>query len=133
VAKPSHEPQGRLIGPVWDENLDVTVRLDYVRNDPGAHALRMRRTNLIKNEGATAKAEANASNRDMVRLRLGLLSRLVSCNCSTLDGQRVYYNHIRPHQGLDGKTPAQAAGLELDLGANKWQSLIKKASQNISR
>jgi hypothetical protein len=48
---------------------------------------------------------------------------------ATLDGQRVYYNHIRPHQGLNGKTPAQAAGLELDLGTNKWESLIKKASR----
>jgi hypothetical protein len=47
---------------------------------------------------------------------------------ATLDGQRVYYNHIRPHQGLNGKTPAQAAGLELGLGMNKWESLIKKAA-----
>jgi transposase InsO family protein len=45
-----------------------------------------------------------------------------------IEGQRMYYNHIRPHQGLNGKIPAQAAGLELDLGANKWESLIKKAS-----
>jgi transposase InsO family protein len=48
---------------------------------------------------------------------------------ATLDGQRVYYNHIRPHQGLNGKTPAEAAGLELDLGTNKWESLIKKATK----
>jgi len=47
-----------------------------------------------------------------------------------IEGQRVYYNHIRPHQGLNGKTPAQAAGLELDLGVNKWESLIKKAASN---
>ena len=46
-----------------------------------------------------------------------------------LDGQRVYYNHIRPHQGLGGKTPAQAAGLELDLGVNKWKALIQNASR----
>jgi transposase-like protein len=43
-----------------------------------------------------------------------------------IEGQRVYYNHIRPHQGLNGKTPAQAAGLDLNLGTNKWESLIKK-------
>jgi len=47
-----------------------------------------------------------------------------------IEGQRIYYNHIRPHQGLNGKTPAQAAGLELTLGENKWESLIKKASLN---
>jgi putative transposase len=47
-----------------------------------------------------------------------------------LDGQRVYYNHIRPHQGLDGKTPAQAAGLELGLGANRWEGIIRKANRS---
>jgi len=50
-------------------------------------------------------------------------------NTVILDGQRVYYNHIRPHQALNGKTPAQAAGLELDLGTNKWKSLIQNASR----
>jgi hypothetical protein len=30
---------------------------------------------------------------------------------------------------LNGKTPAQAAGLDLNLDKNKWESLIKKASQ----
>jgi len=48
---------------------------------------------------------------------------------ATLDGQRIYYNQIRPHQGLNGKTPAEAAGLDLNLGNNKWESLIKKASK----
>ncbi|MGB9023459.1 MAG: hypothetical protein WCC94_08500 [Candidatus Bathyarchaeia archaeon] len=47
-----------------------------------------------------------------------------------IEGQRIYYNHIRPHQGLNGKTPAQAAGIELDLGVNKWEAIIKKASRS---
>jgi hypothetical protein len=50
-----------------------------------------------------------------------------------LDGQRVYYNHIRPHQGLNGKTPAEVAGLEPQLGPNKWESLIKAARSNQGR
>ncbi len=49
-------------------------------------------------------------------------------NSAFIEGQRIYYNHIRPHQGLDGKTPAEVAGIDLDLGVNKWESLIKKAS-----
>jgi putative transposase len=47
-----------------------------------------------------------------------------------IDGQRIYYNHIRPHQGLNGKTPAQAAGLELGLGENKWMTLIEQSTKN---
>jgi transposase-like protein len=44
-----------------------------------------------------------------------------------IDGQRIYYDYIRPHQGLDGKTPAQAAGLDLELDKNKCESLIRRA------
>jgi transposase-like protein len=44
-----------------------------------------------------------------------------------IDGQRIYYDYLRPHTALEGKTPAEAAGINLNLTGNKWQSLIKKA------
>ncbi|GBE18202.1 integrase core domain protein [archaeon BMS3Abin16] len=47
-----------------------------------------------------------------------------------LDGFRAYYNYIRPHMALDGKTPAEMAGIDLKLGDNKWKGLIDKAVQN---
>jgi len=50
-------------------------------------------------------------------------------NTVILDGQRVYYNHIRPHQALNGKTPAQAAGLESHSGPNKWLDLLQQAAR----
>jgi transposase-like protein len=43
------------------------------------------------------------------------------------DAYRIYYNFIRPHMGLGGLTPAQMAGIDLNLGDNKWMQLIKKA------
>lgn len=45
-----------------------------------------------------------------------------------VNGFRNYYNFIRPHMSLDGQTPAEASGLDLQLGENKWLNLIKKAS-----
>jgi transposase-like protein len=45
-----------------------------------------------------------------------------------MDGLRIYYNFIRPHTALNGKTPAQKANIESDEA--KWMSLIKKASQH---
>jgi len=43
-----------------------------------------------------------------------------------MDGLRIYYNFLRPHSALEGKTPAQKANMESDEA--KWLTLIKKAS-----
>ena len=40
---------------------------------------------------------------------------------------KINHNFVKPHQGLDGKTPAQAANIELNLGYNKYLDLIKQA------
>ncbi len=47
-----------------------------------------------------------------------------------LDGQKVYYNFVRPHMALDGRTPAEEAGLDLELGDNKWLGLIETSLQH---
>lgn len=47
-----------------------------------------------------------------------------------LDGWQVYYNYIRPHQTLNGFTPAEASGINLNLEENKWLSLIRQSSKN---
>lgn len=40
-----------------------------------------------------------------------------------LDGARIHYNFVRRHMALD-KTPAEAAGLNLNLVQNRWLGLI---------
>jgi transposase-like protein len=45
-----------------------------------------------------------------------------------MDGLRIYYNFLRPHGALNGKTPAQKANIETDK--TEWMTLIKRASQH---
>jgi hypothetical protein len=46
-----------------------------------------------------------------------------------LQGYQIYHNYIRPHEALDGKTPAEACGIQIE-GENKWKTLIQNASEN---
>ena len=43
------------------------------------------------------------------------------------DGYQLYHNYLRPHMGLDGKTPADKAGIKIQ-GNNKWITIIQNAS-----
>jgi len=46
-----------------------------------------------------------------------------------LNAYRVWYNYVRPHMGLGGLTPAQAAEIPLELGKSKMLNLIRKARE----
>jgi len=43
-----------------------------------------------------------------------------------LEGWLVHYNCVRPHQSLGGKTPAQAARMNIP---NNWKGLIYEATK----
>jgi len=45
-----------------------------------------------------------------------------------LTGYQIFHNYVRPHEGLNGRTPAQACGIEV-RGKNKWLTLIQNASR----
>jgi putative transposase len=42
-------------------------------------------------------------------------------------GFQIFHNYVRPHEGLNGKTPAEAAGITIE-GSNKWLTLIQNAA-----
>ncbi len=48
--------------------------------------------------------------------------------CYYLDGYQIHHNYVRPHSALDGRTPAEAWGIEIK-GDNKWITVIQNANR----
>jgi transposase-like protein len=44
-----------------------------------------------------------------------------------ISGYQIYHNYVRPHMSLEGKTPAEKCGIEIN-GKDKWKTLIQNAS-----
>jgi putative transposase len=44
-----------------------------------------------------------------------------------ITGLRIYHNFVRPHMGLNGRTPAEVAGITVK-GKDKWLTLIQNAT-----
>jgi transposase-like protein len=83
-----------------------------------------------------SKPEAYAHNNKVERLNGTLRERqkvtrgLKNPNGPLTKGHRAYYNLIRPHQGLNGKTPAEAAGLRVLQPGNRWHTHIAAAAEH---
>jgi transposase-like protein len=82
----------------------------------------------------TIKIQGDRNNNKMERLngeirdREKVIRGLKKTDTPVLKGYQIYHNYIRPHEALDGKTPAEACGIEVK-GDNKWKTLIQNASK----
>ena len=66
-------------------------------------------------------------NGNTIRLRTDSARGIKKENSAILKGLRIHHNFIRPHLGLDGKTPGEVAGIKIE-GTNKVQTIIQNAS-----
>jgi putative transposase len=79
------------------------------------------------------KLKGDMNNNEMERLngeirdREKVMRGLKKENTPILKGYQIFHNYIREHEGLDGKTPAEACGITVE-GKNKWKTLIQNAS-----
>ncbi|MGP8125581.1 MAG: DDE-type integrase/transposase/recombinase [Nitrososphaerales archaeon] len=64
-----------------------------------------------------------------VRDREKVMRSLKTTDSPIFDGLQLYHNFFRPHMGLKGKTPAEAAGITIE-GENKWETVIRNASHS---
>jgi len=61
-----------------------------------------------------------------IRDREKTMRGLKRTDTQILSGYQLYHNYIRPHEGLNGKTPAEVCGIKVE-GNNKWLTLIQNA------
>ena len=72
----------------------------------------------------------NNTYRERLKIMRGL-SKLDGSN-DFAEAMRVYYNYLRPHQALNGLTPAQMAGIPIDLDGNRLLTMIELAISKTS-
>jgi transposase-like protein len=63
-----------------------------------------------------------------IRDREKVMRSLKKANSPILTGCQIYHNYVRPHMALDGKTPAEVAGIEIK-GKDKWLTIIQNANE----
>ncbi len=80
----------------------------------------------VRHKGLNQKVERlNGVFRDREKVMRGMDHK--ESAQKTIDAFRIHYNFIREHSSIK-KTPAEQAGIKLDLGQNKIKNLIRLAS-----
>ena len=80
----------------------------------------------IRGDHSNNKMERmNGEIRDREKTMRGLKTK----DTAILQGYQLFHNYIRPHEGLDGKTPSEACGITIE-GENKWKTLIQNATKH---
>jgi len=88
-------------------------------------------------EHATWRGQAN-DNRKMERLngeirdREKVMRGLKKPDTPIISGYQIYHNYMRPHEALNGRTPADACGIEVE-GPDKWLTIIQNAREHTRR
>ena len=62
-----------------------------------------------------------------IRDRERVMRSLKTEDSPILNGMQIFHNYVRPHEGLDGRTPSEMAGIEVQ-GENRWMTLIQNSA-----
>ena len=61
-----------------------------------------------------------------IRQREKVMRGLKTEDTPIVEGHRLYYNFVKPHEALEGRTPSEEAGITIE-GDNKWLILMRNA------
>jgi transposase-like protein len=99
-------------------------------NRLGKHNVTHNKVNASKGEGFNIYIERmHNSIRERTKTFRGFHGSVESAD-AIMKGYSIFYNFVRKHQSL-GCTPSQIAIPQLNLGINRWLSLIEMTTQNI--
>lgn len=88
---------------------------------------RSQHINAIKLTGPANNNKMERINGE-IRDREKTMRGIKKVDTKVLPGMQIYHNYVRPHEALDGKTPAEACGIVVE-GENKWMTLIQNAAK----
>lgn len=106
---------------ITDGLRSYAVACDQVFDDDVKH---IRHITLKGDRNNNKMERLNGEIRDREKTMRGLKRR----RTPILSGYQLFHNYIRTHEGLNGKTPAEACGIQIQ-GQNKWITLIQNASK----
>ena len=86
--------------------------------------LHIRHIHLQGDRNNNIQERLNGEIRDREKVMRGIKKK----DTPILTGYQIFHNYFRPHMGLDGKTPSEACGIEIE-GKNKWLTMIQNSSQ----
>ena len=93
---------------------------------PHVHIKHITDRGLVKRNSNNRLERFNGTVRQRIKTMRGLDN--TKSSKTFVKGFSTYYNYIRPHMALQGRTPSQVAKTWRAKGTNRWQSLIR-ASQ----
>ncbi len=93
----------------------------YTRSNPQSKHINAIKLNGDKNNNKMERINGEIRDREKV------MRGLKSTDTPIIAGYQIFHNYMRPHEALNGKTPAEACGIKVE-GDNKWLTLIQNAS-----
>jgi hypothetical protein len=90
-------------------------------------AKRIDNCGIAKHENNNRIERLNGTLRERTKIQRGWKT----AKTPIAEGQRIAYNFVKPHMALDGRTPAQNAGIQINK-VNKWLELLEKGVKHQS-
>ena len=110
--------------------LDGSMQYDQTFNRVFYSRYKVERVEMVKRIGIRSRETNNIVERlhETIKERVRPMRGFKNEDSARLilEGYTSYYNYVRPHMSLKGKTPAQVAGIEV----KGWRQLIENATQS---